>query len=112
MAMTSKRSMPVKSFSATAVTGTLVIVNMYVSTVRPSEIEIGMPVSIRPNSSRKMMIGVGTLMPSANAASGSTIIATGSNDQKRKPRVIARCGTAASDGCNSSSALSTPSTYA
>ncbi len=33
----------------------VVIVNRYVSTVRPSEIEIGIPVSIRPNSSAKMI---------------------------------------------------------
>ena len=55
IAMISNLSMPVKSFSATDSIGTLVIVNRYVSTVRPSEIEIGIPVSIRPKSSAKMI---------------------------------------------------------
>ena len=53
--MISNFSMPVKSFSATDSIGTVVIVNRYVSTVRPSEIEIGIPVSISPNSSAKMI---------------------------------------------------------
>ena len=57
IAMTSKRSMPVNSLSATDVIGTVVIVKRYVSTVRPSEMETGMPVSINPNSSRKMISG-------------------------------------------------------
>src|SRR5512143_3460939 len=55
IAMISNFSMPVNSFSATDSIGTVVIVNRYVSTVRPSEIEIGIPVSIRPNSSAKMI---------------------------------------------------------
>ena len=46
IAMISNFSMPVKSFSATDSSGTCVIVNRKVSTVRPSAIEIGMPVSI------------------------------------------------------------------
>ena len=55
IAMISNFSMPVNSFSATDSIGTVVIVNRKVSTVRPSEIEIGMPVSISPISSAKMI---------------------------------------------------------
>ena len=54
MAMISKRSMPVNSLSATASIGTLVSVNRKISTVRPSAIEIGMPVSISATSSAKI----------------------------------------------------------
>ena len=52
--MMPKLSRPENSFKPTLSIGTSVIVNRKVSTVRPSEIEIGMPVSIRPNSSPKM----------------------------------------------------------
>ena len=55
IAMISKLSMPVNSFSATDSVGTLVIVKMKVSTVMPSAIEIGMPVSISAISSPKMI---------------------------------------------------------
>ena len=55
IAMISKLSMPVNSFSATDSVGTLVIVKMKVSTVRPSAIEIGMPVSISAISRPKMI---------------------------------------------------------
>ena len=58
IAMISKFSMPVNSFSATASIGTCVIVNRKVSTVRPSAIETGMPVSISTISSPKMMAEV------------------------------------------------------
>ena len=54
IAMMPKLSRPENSFKPTLSIGTSVIVNRKVSTVRPSEIEIGMPVSIRPNSSPKM----------------------------------------------------------
>ena len=55
IAMISKLSMPVNSFSATDSVGTLVIVKMKVRTVMPSAIEIGMPVSINAISSEKMI---------------------------------------------------------
>ena len=55
IAMISKLSMPVNSFSATDSVGTLVMVKMKVSTVMPSAIEIGMPVSISAISSAKMI---------------------------------------------------------
>ena len=55
IAMISNFSMPVKSFSATESIGTSVSVNRKVSTVRPSAIEIGMPVSISATSSTKIM---------------------------------------------------------
>ena len=55
IAMISNFSMPVNSFNATDSSGTWVMKNRKVSTVRPSEIEMGMPVSIRPNNSAKMM---------------------------------------------------------
>src|SRR5574343_471075 len=54
MAMISNFSIPVKSFRATDSSGTCVIVNRKVSTVRPSEMEIGMPVSIRMASRPKI----------------------------------------------------------
>src|SRR4029450_2934930 len=55
IAMISNFSIPVKSFSATDWIGTEVIVNRYVSTVRPSEIEIGIPVRLRPNRHAQMI---------------------------------------------------------
>src|SRR3974390_2051896 len=55
IAMISNRSMPVKSFSATASTGTSVSVNMKISTVRPSAIETGIAVSSKLTSSKKMI---------------------------------------------------------
>jgi hypothetical protein len=54
MAMISNFSMPVNSLSATDSSGTWVIVNRKVRTVRPSEIEIGMPVSMRMASRVKI----------------------------------------------------------
>ena len=75
--------MPVNSFSATDVIGTVVIVNRNVSTVSPSEIDTGMPVSISPNSSRKMISGVGMCSPAAKPSSGRTTIAAGSAAKKR-----------------------------
>ena len=58
IAMISNFSMPVNSFSATDSIGTVVMKNRNVSTVRPSEIEIGMPVSISTISRPKMMAAV------------------------------------------------------
>ena len=55
IAIISKLSIPVKSLSATASIGTVVITNRKLSTVRPSAIEIGMPVSISAISRPKMM---------------------------------------------------------
>ena len=66
IAMISNFSMPVNSFSATLSIGTCVIVNRKVSTVSPSEMEIGMPVSIKAISSPKMMAAVMTSLPSAS----------------------------------------------
>ena len=54
IAMISKLSMPVNSFSATASTGTWVSVNRNVSTLRPRAIDTGMPVTISANSSAKI----------------------------------------------------------
>ena len=83
IAMISNFSMPVKSLSATDVIGTVVMVNRKVSTVRPSEIETGIPVSIRPNSSRKMISGVGMCSPAAKPSKGRTTIAAGSAAARR-----------------------------
>src|SRR5512142_2130497 len=55
IAMISKFSIPVKSFIATAWIGTSVMKKRYDSTVRPSEIDTGMPVSIRQMRSVKMI---------------------------------------------------------
>ena len=75
IAMISNFSMPVNSFSATDSIGTWVIVNRKVSTVRPSEIEIGMPVSIRTTSRPKMMrafiAGLPVVLARSPAAFGS-----------------------------------------
>ena len=57
-AMISNRSMPVNSFSATDSIGTWVMVKTKVNTVRPSAIEIGMPVSMSAISRPKMMAEV------------------------------------------------------
>ena len=65
IAMISNFSMPVNSFSATDSIGTWVKVNRKVSTVRPSEIDTGMPVIIRPASSAKMMMAFMRGLPSA-----------------------------------------------
>ena len=55
IAMISNFSMPVKSLSATDSSGTWVKPNRKVRTVRPSEIEIGMPVSMSTSNSTKIM---------------------------------------------------------
>ena len=67
IAMISNFSIPVNSFSATLSIGTSVIVNRNVSTVSPSEIEIGIPVSIRAISSPKMNAAVTTCLPSGGS---------------------------------------------
>ena len=54
MAMISNFSMPENSLIATASVGTVVMVNKKVRTVRPSDMETGMPVSISRISSAKM----------------------------------------------------------
>src|SRR5690242_10591692 len=79
IAMISNFSMPVKSFSATDWIGTLVMKNRYVSTVRPSEIEIGIPVSISPNSSAKMIQAFATSTPASLSSTGIAISAGGIN---------------------------------
>src|SRR5438552_3812790 len=76
IAMISNFSIPVKSLSATDWIGTVVIANRYVSTVSPSEIEIGIPVSIRPNSSAKMIQALAMSTPASFSATG-TAISTG-----------------------------------
>ena len=55
IAMISKLSRPVKSLSATDCSGTLVKPKMKVSTVRPSAIEIGIPVAMSRMSRPKMI---------------------------------------------------------
>src|SRR5450830_1309656 len=55
IAMISNFSMPVKSLSATDSSGTWVKPNRKVRTVRPSEIEIGMPVSMSTSNRTKIM---------------------------------------------------------
>ena len=52
--MISNFSMPVNSFKATASIGTEVMVNRKVNTVKPSAIEMGMPVSIKISKRVKM----------------------------------------------------------
>ena len=56
IAMISNFSMPVNSFSATDSSGTCVKPNRKVSTVKPNEIEMGMPVSMSTSRMRKMMV--------------------------------------------------------
>ena len=53
IAMIPNFSMPVNSVSATDLIGTSVKKNRKDSTARPSEIDTGMPVIIRPASSKK-----------------------------------------------------------
>src|SRR4029453_17128652 len=61
------------SFSATDSIGTFVMKNRYVSTVRPSEIEIGIPVSIRPISSEKMIQALLMSTPASFSTTGIEI---------------------------------------
>ncbi len=63
IAMISNFSIPVKSFSATDSSGTWVIVKRKVRTVRPSAIEIGMPVIINRHSRPKMTRPVMAVSP-------------------------------------------------
>ena len=65
IAMISKLSSPVNSFIDTASIGTSVRMNMKVSTVRPSAIDTGMPVSMNAISKTKSV--------SARIACGSTM---------------------------------------
>ncbi|HSS71334.1 MAG TPA: hypothetical protein VLQ46_11890 [Casimicrobiaceae bacterium] len=81
--MISNFSMPVKSFSATDWMGTLVMKNRYVRTVSPSEIEIGIPVSIRPNSSAKMIHAFARSAPASLSATGRPIITIGNRPGQR-----------------------------
>ena len=83
IAMISNFSMPVKSFSATDSIGTVVIVKRYVSTVRPSEIEIGIPVSIRPNRSAKMIHGLAIATPASFSPTGIPIRSGGMSAGQR-----------------------------
>ena len=69
IAMMPKLSSPENSFRPTLSIGTSVIVNRKVSTVRPSEIEIGMPVSIRANSSPKIRAALITPLRARSARS-------------------------------------------
>ena len=55
IAMISNFSMPVKSLRATDSIGTWVMVKRKVSTVSPSAMDTGMPVSIRASSRPKMI---------------------------------------------------------
>ena len=55
IAMISNFSMPVNNLSATDSRGTSVMVNRKLSTVRPREIEMGMPVSINTSRMPKMI---------------------------------------------------------
>ena len=83
IAMISNFSMPVNSLSATDSIGTVVIVNRYVSTVRPSEIEIGMPVSMSPNSSEKMIHALLIGTPASLSSSGRTRMTRGTRAGQR-----------------------------
>ena len=85
IAMISNRSMPVKSLSATDSIGTCVMVNRYVSTVRPSEIEIGIPVSMRPNRSAKMIQALATSTPASLSPMGRPMRAIGKRPGQRGP---------------------------
>ena len=71
IAMISNFSMPVNSFSATASTGTSVRRNRNISTVRPSAIDTGMPVSISAISRQKTMA---TLPPMVEMPTSATAI--------------------------------------
>ena len=81
IAMISKLSSPVNSLSATDSMRTSVSVNMKVSTVRPSEIETGMPVSISAISRTNMMTRAHALRQRDQAAG---VRDTDRHDQKRR----------------------------
>ncbi len=63
IAMIPKLSRPENSLRPTLSIGTSVMVKRKVSTVRPSEIETGMPVSISANSSPKIRAALIRLLP-------------------------------------------------
>ena len=92
IAMISKFSMPVNSFSATASIGTCVIVNRKVSTVRPSAIETGMPVSISTISSPKMMAEVIARPRRGGASAGCS---AGASTSMPSTRLSSWCGSCA-----------------
>ena len=71
IAMISNFSMPVNSFSATASTGTAVKRKRNISTVRPSAIETGMPVSINAISRQNT---IATLPPAIEMPINATAI--------------------------------------
>ena len=117
IAMISKLSRPVNSFIDTASIGTVVRMNMNVSTVRPSAIDTGMPVTMKEISKMKMI--------SARTDCGNTMIPALCAKQIAKIRIGAMIRVSASgldqrletvpcvsvDGC-SPSAASMPSTCA
>ena len=71
IAMIPNFSMPVNSFSATDSIGTVRHENRNVSTVRPSEIEIGMPVSISSEQQSENDCGAHRAIPPAPAPGAS-----------------------------------------
>ena len=76
----------------------VVIVNRYVSTVRPSEIEIGIPVSIRPNSSAKMIHALSIGTPASLSTTGIAIRTGGISAGQRGACDGARAGTSGAHG--------------
>ena len=116
--MISKFSIPVNSFIDTASIGTSVSVNRKVSTVRPSAIETGMPVSISAISRMKIM--------AARSTCGSTMMPAFSPRQIARINIGARIrispsglnlGSAPSAGpldagCSAGTSASMPSTCA
>ena len=79
--MISKLSRPVNSLSATDSVGTSVSVNMKVSTVRPSAIDTGMPVSISASSRANMITA---RMPCGSTMRPRGVRDTDRHDQKRR----------------------------
>ncbi len=117
IAMISKFSMPVNSFIDTASIGTRVSVNRNVITVRPSAIEIGMPVSISAIKSAKMVparSACGIAMMPAFSARHTIRIRIGARIRIVPSGLVLRVSLAgsAASGCSPGAVISTPSTCA
>ena len=116
IAMISKLSSPVNSLSATDSVRTSVSVNMKVSTVRPSEIDTGMPVSISASSRTNMMTArmpCGSTMKPVACATQIATIKSGARIRMMPSGLLSlsrfsRAATSA--GCKASASM--PSTWA
>ena len=112
IAMISNFSIPVNSFRPTVWIGTSVRVNSTVSTVSPSAIEIGMPVSISAISSAKIIIARRLSGSTSTPALAARQISTSSTGARIRPnpRPFVFCLTAIGGALGRTGASSAPAT--